>query len=149
MTHDKAQLLAEGGYLVASNAIMRHMLPKLGEIEGKDARDAIFFYFYLLSYVDGRKVFKTTGEPNPNYGWAYPSVDSIVAALHISRRRVKPLCDLLVKYGLLETRDTMVKSKRKKFYRPLHPVTPIPTNEDGELEDDGDSVLVPADDKDF
>lgn len=150
-TNDKQALLERGGYFIASNAVMRQFLPailgqpeiiitpskpaKKGKAEpkpvkmrGADAKDAFILYFYLCSYVSGKERF-SDGRPNPWYGWAWPNVDKIERDLHITRRRIKPLADLLVQFGLLEAMDTMRAGKRKKFYRPLHPTGIVESDE--------------------
>lgn len=116
---DKQRLLDEGGYLVASNDLMRKVMPMFIRREGagKNDKDAFILYFYLSSYVDGRKVFKQSGNPNPRYGYAYPSVKKIAGDTQIAKKRIPALCKMLVELGLLETKATIYNGKHVKWYK--------------------------------
>mgnify|MGYP003456443823 CR=1 FL=1 len=113
----KSDLLARGGYAPIPHAICRDILPELKEkYDGQTARDALFLFFFLSSYVNG-------SSDNDAFMWAFPNVEQIVSSTGIHKDRVKKLVDILISEGLLETTMIIYHGKSKKMYLPLPPVT--------------------------
>jgi hypothetical protein len=91
----------------------------VGEITatGHNGGKAIMVWFYLLGHVNNV-------ESHPRFGYAFPSVQTIAKDLKISRNAIKTHCDVLVNFGLLETKIENRVSKqgkitKNKLYKPL------------------------------
>ena len=110
----RKQAVLDGGmYTPIPHGLYREKLPQMQAEYGKtDARDALFIYGYLHAYVNGES-------DKDVYLWTYLTVDQIVERTGIDRNRVKPLCDILEKEGLLRTEMKRTATGRKKFYMPL------------------------------
>jgi hypothetical protein len=112
----KADLLARGGYAPIPHAICRDILPELKtKYDGQTARDALFLFFFLSSYVNG-------SSENDAFMWAFPNVEQIVSSTGIHKDRVKKLIDILVSEELLETTMIIYHGNTKKLYLPLPPL---------------------------
>lgn len=111
-----------GGFTPIPHTLMRDILPVLrdkpigdkGALASKtDARDALFLLVYLHGYTNGKSA-------NSEYMWAFPNVKTIAEETGIHRDRIKPLCTLLEREGLLITRMVPRGGNVKKMYLPLY-----------------------------
>ncbi|WP_449601050.1 hypothetical protein [Paenibacillus sp. Marseille-Q9583] len=111
-----------GGYTPVPHDLFRTVLPDLHARYSKpDARDALFLLMYLHAYVNGTSA-------NEYYMWAFPTVAQIRIATGIHVDRIKPLCDILEREGLLITKRIPWSGNTKKLYLPLFysEITAIP-----------------------
>jgi hypothetical protein len=121
----KAKVLERGeggGYTPVPHDLFRTVLPNLrAKYKRADARDALFLLLYLQAYVNGTSA-------NEYYMWAFPTVEQIRDMTGIHSDRIKPLCDILEREGLLIAKLIPWSGNVKKIYLPLfYPeITAIP-----------------------
>ena len=109
----KKAVLDHGLYTPIPHELYREKMPEMqAKYDKQDVRDALFIYTFLHAYVNGES-------EKDVYMWTFLTVKQIAERTGIDRNRVKPLCDILEKEGLIKTDMKRTETGRKKFYMPL------------------------------